>query len=162
MPRCSHCKKWIVGGMREGDLRFCSDQCHEDGFLCKLVEDVDNDLLSRLVDQLHGQPCPLCNNDGPSDVYVSHTATAFIIHFRWKDLPNVCCRRCGVRHIWRGIIWTSIFGWWHFPGGIVAAPWQILNGIKQLASLPNISSPSARLTKMVKLDLAKRVITLDS
>jgi len=54
------------------------------------------------------------------------------------------------------MMWTMIFGWWHFPAGIVAAPWQILNGFKQLVSLPDIGTPSPRLTKMVKLDLAKR------
>jgi hypothetical protein len=153
MGRCNHCKKWIIGGIRENSLRYCSPKCHEDGFLCKLVEGVDDKQLTRILHIVHQQQCSTCNNSGPVDLYTKHTATSFVIFSSWKDTQKLCCRSCGSRHVIRGILWTLTFGWWSFTG-IFIALWQLIKSFKQLRSLPNTNHPSPALTKMVKLDLA--------
>lgn len=157
MPRCDHCNKWIVGGIREGRLRFCKQKCHDEGFLCALVDHVDDALLSQIVHRLHQQSCPSCAHEGPCDIYTRHTATAAVVILRWKDSPRICCKRCGLSHIRRGIYWTTLFGWWHFPFGIVVASWQLINSVKQLSRRRDNRTPSQELVKMVKLDLAKRL-----
>lgn len=155
MPRCSHCRKWIIGGIRQDELRFCSDSCYEDGFMCPLVEGIDDDFLRNTISRVHRQSCPLCKGDGPIDLYFSHTATSCFIYFQWDDSPEICCRRCGIKHVRKGILWTVVFGWWH-SFGIVTATWQIINGVKQLIYLPDPRYPSKQLTRALKLGLAQR------
>lgn len=135
MPRCSHCKKWIIGGIRQDELRFCSAACYEDGYLCQLVEGIDDEFMANMILKVHRQPCPKCKGDGPIDLYVCHTATACFLYFQWEDSPKICCRRCGIQHIRNGVLWTAFFGWWHWFGPITAI-WQIINGMKQLIHLP--------------------------
>lgn len=160
MARCSHCNKWIVRGIREGQQRFCRTRCLEQA-LCGLVEDVDDDWLADLVNQQRSRICPLCRKRTPCDIYVQHTATSFVIHFSWKDSPVICCRRCGIGHVCVGIVWTLLLGWWHFPLGIIITFWQAGNGVRELLSLPSAGEPSPALTTMVKLELARRVLARD-
>lgn len=98
----------------------------------------------------------VCNSGVPCDVYFNHTCTSFVFDLSWKDTSRVSCRRCGIRQIPGGIAWTMFFGWWHLFR-FVAAPWQMLNGFKELRSQPNKDRPSGELEKMIKLDLAKQV-----
>jgi hypothetical protein len=132
-------------------------RCFDEDCLAKLSEVYDDAFLSQYVDDIHKQRCSTCGNKGSVDLYVSHTVTAFLIHFSWSESPNVCCRRCGVRHIVEGIVWTLILGWWQIPFGIVAAPWQIFKGFKRLISLPDLRYPSPEFVKMQRLKLAKRM-----
>ena len=42
MRRCSYCRSTIiVGGVRDGEQRFCNDRCHQSGVLVALSNRVD-------------------------------------------------------------------------------------------------------------------------
>lgn len=154
MPRCHNCNKWILGGITEGEYRYCSVKCHEDGFLVPVVKSVDAADLDLLVNEAHNQSCISCGCPGPVDLFTKYTVTSFVIYFSWSDSPAVCCRRCGVKRILRGFVWTLIFGWWNFPFGIVATPWQLGRSVRQLYSLPNPSTPSEQFKRMLMIKLA--------
>ena len=157
MARCSQCQCWMIGGIQEGDLRFCSIKCHEDGFICQLVDGVDDAFLHTYIKEIQFQACPVCKGVGPVDLYTKHVATSLVYASWWKDVPRLSCRQCGVRHVWNGLIWTTIFGWWHFPIGIVTTPWQLLNSVNQLRKLTDNNTPSAGLIRSIKLELGQKV-----
>ncbi len=137
MARCNYCKKWILGGIKEGTYRYCSKKCREDGFLVPVVESVDTAALDSFVHDVHQQSCSNCGCQGPVDLYTKYSVTSLIFHFSWTDSPKVCCRRCGVRSILSGMTWTFLFGWWNVPFGIVATPWQLGRGVRQLSPVDN-------------------------
>jgi hypothetical protein len=154
MARCHNCNKWILGGIREGTFRYCSTECHEDGFLVLVVESIDLAILDLFVNETHKQPCVICGHSGPVDLYTKYTVTSLIFYFSWSDSPTVCCRQCGVKRILRGFAWTFLFGWWSLPFGVVATPWQLSRSVRQLCPLPNPSLPSEQLRRMLMIRLA--------
>jgi hypothetical protein len=160
MARCAHCNKFILGGKKQGALRFCNDECHQRGFLAPMAERAAPEQIAERIRQLHQQQCPICGGDGPVDVCTSHLAWSYLIRTSWKDRSQLSCASCGKKAIWKGLAITSLFGWWGFPFGLVATPWQLLNGIKSLRKLPAASRPSDALQHMVKLQVASQITRL--
>jgi len=154
MAKCSYCGKFILGGKKQGSLRFCSADCHEKGFLAPLAERAAPEVVETRVREVHQQRCPICGGDGPVDIFTSHTALSFFIHTFWKDHPRLSCARCGKKSIWKGLALTAVFGWWGFPFGLIATPWQLLNGVRSLSKLRDASQPSEELQRMVKREVA--------
>jgi hypothetical protein len=118
-----------------------------------LIATIDATVFERMIRFAREQTCPACHGPGPIDFYTRHTATCLLICLSWKDRSKLCCRRCGFRHVLGGLVWTTVFGWWHIFGPIVA-PWQMLNGFRQLASMRKPDTPSAEMVRSVALDLA--------
>ena len=158
MARCAHCNKFILGGKKQGSLRFCNDACHQKGFLAPMAETAAPELIAERTRQLHEQQCPICGGEGPVDICTSHTALSFLVFSSWKDLTRLSCASCGKKAIWKGLLTTSLFGWWSFPVGLVTTPWQLMNGVKSLRRLPSATGPSEALQQMVKLQLATQIV----
>ena len=158
MAKCAYCNKFIIGGKKQGALRFCNDQCHQKGFLVSVAEEVAPEVIAQRVDEIRQQDCPDCSGNGPVDLSISYTAWSIVVMTSWKDHPRLSCSACGKKAIWKGIAFTSLFGWWGFPFGIVVTPWQIINGLKALKKLPHSQhQPSDDLQQMVKLEIASEL-----
>ena len=157
MGRCAQCGKIIIGGKRQGKLRFCNDRCYEKGFLTAVAEAAAPELITARVASIHQQDCPVCGGEGPVDICTSHTAWSAVYFTSWKDYPRLSCSRCGKRAIWRGLMFTFVCGWWGFPFGVVATPWQLINGIKSLGKLPRRDSPSEELQYRIKIQIAEEI-----
>jgi hypothetical protein len=157
MARCAHCGKFILGGKKEGPLRFCNDRCYEQGFLTAVADQAAPEVVTARLAQVHGGVCPICHGEGPVDVCTSHTAWSIIVMTSWQDHPQLSCARCGKKAILRGLVITSVLGWWGFPFGLVVTPWQLMNGIRSLRKLPNSETPSAELQQMIKLQVAREI-----
>jgi len=157
MARCANCGKFILGGKKQGPLRFCNDLCYEQGFLIAVADQAAPEVVASRLVQLREQTCPLCDGEGPVDICTSHTAWSLVVMTSWKDHPQLSCARCGKKAILRGLAFTSVFGWWGFPFGLIVTPWQLMNGIKSLRALPNAEQPSAKLQEMVKLQIAHEI-----
>ena len=156
MARCAHCKKFILGGKKEGHLRFCNDKCHQDGFLAPLAAQAAPTAVSALLEQMRWQACPVCGGEGPLDIHTVHTAWAYIVRTSWKDQPLLACSQCGTASIRRGIASTALLGWWGLAGMFVA-PWQLANGFRSLARTRKLNGPSEELQRLAKLAVADEI-----
>jgi hypothetical protein len=157
MAKCSYCNKFILGGKKQGSLRFCNDECHQNGFLAPLAARTAPEVVAERIREVHQQRCPVCGGSGPVDICTSHTAWSLIILTSWKDHPRLSCASCGKKSIWRGLALTSLFGWWGLPFGPIVTPLQLINGVRSLNKLPDASGPSETLQQMVKLDVASQL-----
>ena len=111
MGKCAHCGKFILGGKKEGALRFCNDACHQKGFLARLAAQAAPETVEARLQQIRHQQCPICGGDGPVDIYISHTAWSLFVITSWKDRRQLSCARCGRASIRKG--WRSL----HFVAG---------------------------------------------
>jgi hypothetical protein len=157
MGRCAYCNKFILGGKKQGALRFCNDQCHQEGFLVRVAEEAAPEVVAERIQEIRQQECPVCGGDGPVDISTSHTAWSLVILTSWNDHPRLSCTDCAKKAIWRGIAFTSVCGWWGFPFGVVVTPWQLMNNLKALKKLPHPGSPTDDLQQLVKLQIASEL-----
>lgn len=157
MSRCAYCNKFILGGKKQGSLRFCNDACYQKGFLVRVAEEAEPELIAERVQAIREQPCPMCGGEGPVDLSNSHTAWSLFVLTSWRDHPSISCSSCGKKAIWKGLAFTSVCGWWGFPFGLVVTPLQLINNFKSLGKLPHSSEPSQQLQELVKLEIASEL-----
>ncbi len=69
MAQCAYCSTTIIlGGKKEGDLRFCNDKCVERGFVLIVADQIPPEMLNEAVTEVHQGVCPACGGPGPIDV----------------------------------------------------------------------------------------------
>lgn len=158
MGRCAYCNKFIIGGKKQGKLRFCGNDCFQYGYLFALAEEAEPGLVEEQVLAVREMDCPICGGVGPVDFSTSHRAWSVIILTSWNDSPLLSCASCGKKAIWNGIAFTSLCGWWGIPFGLLVTPWQIMNGFKSLGKIPHDGEPSEELNKRVKLQIAAEIM----
>ena len=159
MARCDYCGTTILfGGVTDNDLRFCNENCHQQGFLLAVADQVPEDVMLQHVTELHQGNCPQCGGQGPIDVHTSYIVWSALVMTSWKSRPQVCCRACGIKSKLGGAVFSGIFGWWGFPWGLIATPIQVLRNIAGLFSSPDPATPSAQLENVIKVDLAAQFV----
>ncbi|MBX3414822.1 MAG: hypothetical protein KF708_19205 [Pirellulales bacterium] len=159
MARCAVCGTTILfGGVTEGELRFCGNECHQGGYLLAIADRVPRDVMAEQVAQVHQGDCPRCGGPGPVDVHTSHSVWSALVMTQWKSTPEVCCRACGIKSKLVGTLSSGVLGWWGFPWGVIFTPIQILRNVSGLFSAPDPTVPSAELEKMVRLQLASQFV----
>lgn len=159
MARCDNCQTFILfGGVKDGNYRFCSEKCHEQGYLLSIADQVPDDLLAERLATIHQGTCPKCGREGPVDVHTSHTVWSVLVMTSWKSNPEVCCRSCGTKAKLSAACFSGAFGWWGIPWGIFMTPTQIFRNVAGLASGPDPSTPSKQLETMVRIDTAARLV----
>jgi len=163
MAKCSFCGSTIVvGGVKEGEYRFCNDKCHFSGRMIPALQKIPPDLLDRQVQAVHQGQCPRCKGNGPVDVYVSHRAMSFLVATTWKSIPEISCRKCGIKRRAADAALTFFLGWWGFPWGLIMTPVQLCKNIYGMATAKDSDKPSDELKTMVGLDIAKRIVEVES
>jgi hypothetical protein len=155
MATCHFCGSSILfGGVTDGEMRFCNQDCHNRGFLMAVADQVPPDVLQQHVQQVHGGKCPKCQGPGPIDVHTYHTVWSILLLTQWNSSPEVCCNSCGVKSKLYGMLFSGVLGWWGFPWGIILTPVQVGRNFFGLFSSPNPQQPSPEMLKLIKLQLA--------
>jgi len=55
------------------------------------------------------------------------------------------------------LAFTSLFGWWGMPWGLIFTPVQIVRNLRALLASINPDGPSNELVQMVRSDLSSRL-----
>jgi|SRR5271165_141668 len=155
MPKCSYCNSTIViGGVREGDRRFCNQKCRQRGALLAVSQLIPEGEVKKRVAAIHQGPCPKCKRVGSIDVHTSHSIWSALVVTSWKSTPQVSCVACGRKAKVVATLGSVVLGWWGFPWGLVLTPIQITKNIWGFATARESFTPSAQLEKVVRLSLA--------
>lgn len=158
MRRCSYCRSTIiVGGVRDGEQRFCNDRCHQSGVLVALSNRVDPSDVRSAVTEVHQGSCPRCGGTGPVDVTTSYRIWSAILLTSWISLPDICCRPCGRKRQIEGLLFSAVAGWWGIPWGFIMTPVQIFRNITGLFRPYDPYQPSPQLETAVRLMLASEL-----
>ena len=159
MAVCSYCDTTILfGGTRQGDLRFCNDDCQNRGALAYYADQLPREEVEKYIQSVHGGDCPNCNGAGPVDIHTSYRVWSAFVLTSWASRPLVCCRRCGVRRKLEDMLFSSVLGWWGMPWGLLVTPLQLGRNFFGLFSAPDPAEPSRALEKILKLQLAAQVL----
>src|SRR5262245_52832310 len=116
MGACAYCGSRIwFGGVRDGDFRFCNQDCYRRGTYLKFVDRLPQEAVQEHVRAVHRGNCPKCGGAGPIDVHKYHEVWSAIVMTSWKTQPVICCRRCATGSQAKALVTSLIFGWWGFP-----------------------------------------------
>jgi hypothetical protein len=155
MAKCSYCNSIIViGGVSEGALRFCNQQCQLSGRLLSAAKLVPDEAVRKRVLEIHQGPCPKCRRSGPVDIYTSHSIWSALIVTIWRSSPQVSCAPCGRKAKAFAAVGASLLGWWGFPWGLILTPIQVTRNLWGFIVTRPTMIPSAQLEKIARLSLA--------
>ncbi|HZV20354.1 MAG TPA: hypothetical protein VE986_02290 [Hyphomicrobiales bacterium] len=159
MGSCAYCGSRIwFGGVRDGYLRFCNQDCHRHGVYLKFVDQLPQNLVNEHVSAVHRGNCPKCRGAGPIDVHKSHSVWSAIILTSWKTQPQISCRKCATWAQAEGLLSSLILGWWGFPWGLIITPVQIVRNIGGMLGGPDPARPTPELEKLIKINLAEQIL----
>lgn len=133
MAKCTNCGATILfGGVKEGDQRFCSENCHHRFYVDLLAGQVPDEMIDARTLEVHGGDCPQCGGAGPIDVHTSHRVWSALYLTSWSSRPQVCCLPCGRKAKLQDTAYCLALGWWGFPWGILATPIQVFRNLSGL------------------------------
>ncbi len=159
MAACAYCGTTILfGGIKDDDLRFCNDECFENGYALVIARSVSDNVVKREANKIYNGACPKCQGIGPVDVHVSHRVYSVLLYSSWSSIPNICCRSCGLKSQASNALFSLFCGWWGFPYGLIMTPIQIVRNIFGMARPPEEFAPSEKLENLVRIDLATQYI----
>lgn len=155
MAQCAYCGTTIVfGGVRDGDLKFCNEKCHQNGYMLMLSREIPREIVDRQIMEVHQGLCPKCHGMGPVDVHTSYRIYSLVFMSSWSSIPTVCCRSCGRKSQIGYAVFSFLFGWWGFPWGVIMTPVQIARNIMGVFGGPDATRPSANLETIVRIAIA--------
>jgi hypothetical protein len=158
MKSCDVCRTTILfGGVREAGYHFCSAGCRNRGeTLIRALELSEDEIYAEAL-KLRESPCPLCDRDGPLDVFQSHWAYSIVSFTRWGSNSHLCCRRCARKKQALSTLSTLAFGWWGFPFGLLVTPYQVGRNIHALFTRDDPEVLSQPIWKFAQMQLAERM-----
>lgn len=163
MASCAYCHSMILfGGVTAGELRFCNQNCHEQGRFIRKAERIPDRDVAPALRRVHCGACPECEGSGPVDVHYSHTVLSLIVMTSWNSKPKVCCRKCGRSTQIGALVQCFFLGWWGFPWGLIMTPVQICKNISAMVGGPKPDEPSEELERLVRLMIADGTIRVRS
>lgn len=156
--RCAYCATPILfGGKKQGNLRFCNDECKQQGIRVAVSHQVDDRIVKDRVLEIFNGACPGCRGPGPIDVHTSYRVWSAIVMTSWSNRPVISCAGCGKRANIRAAASSVLLGWWGFPWGIIMTPVQVSRNIVRLMRLAP-DTPSSQLELLVRLHVAEEVL----
>ncbi len=159
MTKCGYCGSTIfMGGVRDGDQRYCNKECHRSGLIMRAAQQVPAELIDRQVEEVFRGNCPKCRGPGPVDVHKFHRVWSGLVLTSWNSWQQVSCRSCGVKSQLGGALFSAVLGWWGFPWGLVLTPVQITRNIVGMCKGPDPSRPSDALRKRVQVNLGLQLL----
>jgi hypothetical protein len=155
MPKCSYCNSTIIiGGVRDGEHRFCNKKCRQEGALLSVAQQVPSEEVQKRTLAVHQGPCPKCQRGGPVDVHTAHSVLSALVVTTWKSSPQVSCESCGKKAKITAAVSSFFLGWWGFPWGLILTPVQVTRNLWGLARGQPSLAPSAQLERIVRLGMA--------
>lgn len=153
MPQCAHCGTSILfGGVKDNGYRYCNSDCHQQGKVLAVVDEMPEDFVNDQIEEARQGPCPKCDGAGPIDLHTYHYAVSILVVTTWNSTPEVCCRTCATWGKLKGCVISFFFGWWGFPFGLIATPIQILRNVIGFFTSP----PPGEFEKIMRLSLASQ------
>ena len=159
MAVCDQCGTTILfGGVREGGYRFCTADCRDEAQpLLTSAGQLPDDFVVEQARQVHGGACPKRHGPGPVDIHTKHTVWSAFVLTHWRSTPIICCQSCGTKKKLGALAFTSLFGWWGFPWGLIFTPVQIVRNLYALFVSVNPNEPSQQLVQIVRTDPSSRL-----
>jgi len=160
MAVCASCGTTILfGGARDGDTRYCNARCQQRGRLAAAATSAftEQELQTELLN-LHRGPCPLCHQAGPVDVHKRYRVWSALVITSYRTVPQVSCRRCGVKGQLGDSAFSLVCGWWGIPWGLAMTPVQIGRNLSGVFGGPDPTQPSPDLERAVRLMLGARAV----
>jgi hypothetical protein len=88
---------------------------------------------------------------------MKHTVWSMLFMTQWQSTPILCCESCGTKAKLGALAFSSVFGWWGVPWGLLFTPVQIVRNCRALTSSIDPVQPSDELVKLIRSDLAARL-----
>lgn len=159
MAQCDACGSTIlIGGVRDQDLRFCNSDCHGRGYLVQIARQIPRDVVVQQSTAVYHGRCPQCEGDGPVDVHTSYRVWSALLVTSWRSLPQISCKRCGVKSQLVSALYSLFLGWWGFPWGFVMTPVQIVRNVVGTVRRSPADGPSPGLEKMMSMLIAGQAL----
>jgi hypothetical protein len=159
MATCDYCGSTILfGGVRDGNLRYCKDNCRNAGALVRLSGQIPEYEIDRQVREVHQGLCPVCRGSGPVDVHTAHQVWSALVLTSWKSQPRISCRSCGIKSQVQGLLISLIAGWWGFPWGLIMTPVQVVKNLAGIVKGPDPMTPSPKLERLVRMSIARSAV----
>jgi len=159
MAKCAYCGTTILfGGVRDSNLRFCNEECHQNGHALVLSREIPQDLVYKQVKEIHQGLCPKCQGNGPIDVHTSYRIYSLLLFSSWRSIPNICCRSCGIKSQIGNCFFSVLFGWWGFPWGFIITPIQVVKNLAGILKGPDETRPSEKLENLMRAIIAQELI----
>ena len=159
MAACDYCGTSILfGGIKEEGYRFCSEDCHGNGFLLALADRIPPEMVQEYQAEMKEGACPNCGGPGPVDLHTSHTVWSILVMTSWASHPKICCNSCGFRSKLGSFFISGLFGWWGLPWGIIMTPVQLCRNVYGMIRMPNPNKPSAEMLNILRLNLAAEIL----
>ncbi|WP_374011633.1 hypothetical protein [Pseudoxanthomonas koreensis] len=156
MRRCHACNFWILpGGIRDGDYQYCCDTCARDGPIFPLSTQLPKADVRLKALQIHGGRCPACEGRGPVELRLSYRVWSIVVFTHFSTRSQISCRRCGFKAQLRGLVYSTVLGWWSLPLGVLVTPVQIMRNLWAMVFVPDPQQPSAGLLRQASLQLAR-------
>ncbi|HEY2290174.1 MAG TPA: hypothetical protein VGM86_05665, partial [Thermoanaerobaculia bacterium] len=96
MAKCGYCDSTIiVGGVKQGDQRFCNQSCAQRAMLVEASRRLDPSEVATQVSRVHLGNCPKCGGPGPIDVSTAYKIWSALVVTQWSSSPEISCRSCG-------------------------------------------------------------------
>jgi hypothetical protein len=156
VEKCSSCGGTILfGGVKQGELRFCSTICQDNAHdVLALAFAVPDNAAEDLAREIHGGICPRCQNPGPVDMHSVYWVWSALVYTRWGNAQLLSCRGCALKSQVGNLVFSAALGWWGMPGGLLFTPVQIVRNIIAIAFPPDPSGPSRELVHAARMRLA--------
>jgi len=159
MAACGACNTTILfGGVRDGDLRFCNNDCHQKGYLLSIASKIPRDSVHEQVRSVFHGACPKCQGPGPVDVHTSYRVWSALLMTSWVNRPQISCRSCGTKAQIGDAIFSLVLGWWGFPWGLIMTPVQITRNVVAMFSRRQADAHSEELERMVSIRMAALLV----
>lgn len=159
MPTCSYCnERFWFGGVKNGNRRFCNQECQHQGALLDIADQLPPEAVDSYVRAMQLSNCPQCDGPGPIEVHTSYRVWSAVIMTGWSNRPRISCKKCATKAQLGNMAFSTAFGWWGFPWGLIMTPVQIGRNFAGMFYKPAIGKPSPQLVKFLKLNLASNLI----
>lgn len=159
MAKCGYCNSTVlIAGAKEGEQRFCNEQCRQRGLLMAISKEVPLEQIEQAVREVHQGQCPQCGGQGPVDVSTAYKIWSAVLLTSWKSDLQICCRSCGRKRQAYGLLTSLLAGWWGIPWGLVMTPVQIGRNIVGMTRSYDAYQPSPELENVVRLAIASRLV----
>jgi len=159
MAKCAYCNTGILfGGVKDGEARYCNEQCHATGYFVSLADQVDPATVNQLAREVQSGPCPRCKVVGsPVDVYKDYRIWSLLILTSWSSRPAISCKSCATKRQIGSIFYCAFLGWWGFPWGFLGTPIQIFRNLTAMLSGPKSGQPSPLLMNHLKVNMGQQI-----